>query len=219
MKYVTRGSSSESDVASSESPRRRRVSLSGRARPPPPGWPSGAGTRDSGRFGLSVSESLASWRSAASAGATVARIAAGHDDSDSSLGLTYMQVCVRPQISSVLRKNARYYAKILCIIYMQNMQARILYAVYAHLFIPHFPGLMTVTRDRRPPGPAPGPRAFKFTARRTQRPGPSLITAIIMSQPDSVTRTETRTPGPGAAAENSESVPVSSHHHDPLTSR
>jgi hypothetical protein len=111
MKYVTRGSSSESDVASSESPRRRRVSLSGRARPPPPGWPSGAGTRDSGRFGLSVSESLASWRSAAAAGATVARIAAGHDDSDSSLGLTYMQVCVRPQISSVLRKNARYMQK------------------------------------------------------------------------------------------------------------
>jgi hypothetical protein len=47
-----------------------------------------------------------------------------------------MQVYARPQISSVLPKNARNMQDIWT--YMQNLQARILYALYAHICIPHF---------------------------------------------------------------------------------
>ena len=47
-----------------------------------------------------------------------------------------MQVYARPQISSVLPKYARNMQDICT--YMQNMQSRIVYAVYADICIPHF---------------------------------------------------------------------------------
>jgi hypothetical protein len=49
---------------------------------------------------------------------------------------TNMPVYARPQISSVLRKYERNMQDICT--YMQNMQARILYAVHAHIYTPHF---------------------------------------------------------------------------------